>query len=81
MNDNSGTYSDMELSATVDVTKGLGLSIGWRRLETDIRIKRDFGDLRFQGIWCRDRSRGQSSRKSEVRSSDLTSDYFEPSDF
>jgi hypothetical protein len=51
INDNSGTYSDMELSATVDVTKGLGLSIGWRRLETDIRIKRDFGDLRFQGIW------------------------------
>jgi hypothetical protein len=46
-----GSYSDMEISATVNVTNNLGVTAGWRRLDTNIRIERDFGDLKFQGIW------------------------------
>jgi len=46
-----GSYSDMELSGTVNVTNNLGFTIGWRRLNTNLRIEQDFGDLRFQGVW------------------------------
>ena len=46
-----GNYSDIEVSATVNVTNNLGLSTGWRRLNTNLRIQRDFGDLKFQGLW------------------------------
>ena len=46
-----GNYSDIEISATVNITNNLGATVGWRRLDTNIRIERDFGDLKFQGIW------------------------------
>lgn len=46
-----GTYTDIELSGTVNITNNLGVSFGWRRLNTNLRIERDFGDLRFQGTW------------------------------
>lgn len=46
-----GNYSDMELSGTVNITNNLGVSAGWRRLDTNLRIERDFGDLKFRGFW------------------------------
>ena len=46
-----GNYSDMEISGTVNVTDNLGVTLGWRRLDTNIRIERDFGDLKFRGLW------------------------------
>ena len=49
--DYEGTYTDLEVSAMVNISNNLGVSAGWRRLNTDIRIKRDFGDLKFSGIW------------------------------
>ena len=49
--DYEGTYSDLEVSATVNISNNLGVSAGWRRLNTDIRIERDFGDLKFSGVW------------------------------
>ena len=49
--DYEGTYSDLEVSAMVNINNNLGVSAGWRRLNTDIRIERDFGDLKFSGIW------------------------------
>lgn len=45
----SGVYTDMELSATVNITKNLGVTGGWRRMNTDIRVDADHGDLNFRG--------------------------------
>jgi hypothetical protein len=45
----SGVYTDMELSATVNITKNLGVNVGWRRMNTDIRVNADYGDLNFRG--------------------------------
>jgi len=47
----SGQYYDMEFSGTVNVTNNIGITAGWRRLDMDLRIDRDFGDLRFAGFW------------------------------
>ena len=49
--DYEGTYTDLEVSAMVNISNNLGVSAGWRRLTTDIRIERDFGDLKFSGVW------------------------------
>jgi len=46
-----GTYVDLDLSATVNITNNLGASFGWRKLDTNIRISQDFGDLKFSGFW------------------------------
>jgi hypothetical protein len=46
-----GNYTDIELSAIVNITNSLGVSGGWRRLNTNLRIDRDFGDLKFSGLW------------------------------
>jgi len=46
-----GTYMDLDLSATVNFTNNLGVSFGWRMLDTNIRISQDFGDLKFSGFW------------------------------
>jgi hypothetical protein len=46
-----GTYMDLDLSATVNLTNNFGASFGWRKLDTNIRISQDFGDLKFSGFW------------------------------
>lgn len=46
-----GNYTDIDVSATVNITNNLGVSGGWRRLNTALRIERDFGDLKFSGMW------------------------------
>ena len=46
-----GNYTDMEFSGTVNITNNLGVTVGWRRLDTNLRIDQDFGDLKFQGLW------------------------------
>jgi hypothetical protein len=48
--DYGGVYTDMEVSATVNITKSLGVNVGWRRMNTDIRVNSDAGDLNFRGI-------------------------------
>ena len=49
--DYEGTYTDLEVSAMVNISNNLGVAAGWRRLNTNIRIERDFGDLKFSGVW------------------------------
>lgn len=46
-----GNYMDLEISGTVNITNNLGVTVGWRRLDTNIRIDQDFGDLKFKGLW------------------------------
>ena len=42
-----GAFSD----GTVNLTRNLGMQVGWRRLTTYLNIERDIGDLKFQGMW------------------------------
>lgn len=46
-----GNYTDIEFAAIVNISNSLGVSGGWRRLNTNLRIDRDFGDLKFSGLW------------------------------
>ncbi len=46
-----GNYTDIDLSATVNISNNLGISGGWRRINTNLRIEQDFGKLKFQGLW------------------------------
>ena len=46
-----GNYTDLELSGTVNITNNLGVSVGWRRLNTSLRVEQDFGELKFKGLW------------------------------
>ena len=46
-----GVYTEMELAGTVNITNNLGVTGGWRRVNTDIRVNNDYGDLKFRGYW------------------------------
>ncbi len=46
-----GNYTDIDLSATINISNNLGVSAGWRRINTNLRIEQDFGRLKFQGVW------------------------------
>ena len=46
-----GNYSDLDVSATVNISNSLGVTAGWRRINTNLRIEQDFGKLKFQGVW------------------------------
>jgi hypothetical protein len=51
LDDREGDYLDLDLSATVNINEGFGVSAGWRRMDTTLRVKQDFGELRFRGLW------------------------------
>jgi hypothetical protein len=44
-------YYDWNISGTVNVTNNFGLQAGWRRVTTFLSIKKDLGDVKFQGLW------------------------------
>lgn len=44
-------YFDWDISGTVNVTNNVGLQAGWRKMTTYLAIKKDTGDVRFQGLW------------------------------
>lgn len=46
-----GTTTELDLSATVNITNSLGISAGWRRTNTDLRVTNDRGTLKFEGLW------------------------------
>ena len=41
----------LDLSATYNFTNNFGVSGGWRRLDTNLKIKGDSGELDFKGLW------------------------------
>jgi hypothetical protein len=49
--DHSFTSMDMEFSATYNVTRNVGVSGGWRRLNTSLIAGDDRGELDFKGLW------------------------------
>jgi hypothetical protein len=42
---------DAELSATFNLTNNVGVTGGWRRMNTNIRFDTDRGELDFRGLW------------------------------
>jgi hypothetical protein len=40
-----------DLSATYNITNNFGVSGGWRRLDTHLKLKGDAGEVDFKGLW------------------------------
>ncbi len=44
-------YVDIDVYATLSLTKNIGAQGGWRRMTTYLKVEDDIGDIRFQGFW------------------------------
>jgi hypothetical protein len=51
LTDYEASYGDIDIYGTFNFTRYLGIQMGWRRMTSDLRVKTDTGNLRFQGIW------------------------------
>lgn len=49
--DYQANYVDIDIYGTVNFSRHLGVQVGWRRMNTFLRVKTDQGDFRFQGLW------------------------------
>lgn len=46
-----GSYIDMDFYATFNINRYAGVQAGWRKMTTNVTIKKDFGDMQYKGIW------------------------------
>ena len=44
-------YVDIDIYGTMNFSRHLGVQVGWRRMNTFLRVKTDQGDFRFNGLW------------------------------
>ncbi len=44
-------YYDWNIYGTVNLNNYVGIQAGWRRMTTFIKVKKDLGDFKFQGMW------------------------------
>jgi hypothetical protein len=44
-------YFDWDIHGTVNLNNYVGVEAGWRRMTTDLVIKHDTGNIKFQGLW------------------------------
>jgi len=44
-------YYDWDINGTVNLTNNAGVQVGWRRMTTYLKVDRDLGDFKFQGMW------------------------------
>jgi hypothetical protein len=49
--DYAANYADIDVYATFNVVRNVGVQGGWRRMSTFLRIEGDRGDIKFQGFW------------------------------
>lgn len=49
--DYDANYVDIDIYGTVNFTHHFGVQAGWRRMNTFLKVEKDQGDFRFQGIW------------------------------
>lgn len=49
--DYKGSYSDTNIYATYNINRYAGVQAGWKRVTTDVVIKKDSGNTAFKGIW------------------------------
>ena len=44
-------YVEWDLSGTYNATNYVGIQAGFRKVTNAFTVKKDFGDLRFSGLW------------------------------
>lgn len=49
--DYDANYVDIDIYGTVNFTHHFGVQAGWRRMNTFLKVEKDQGDFRFQGLW------------------------------
>jgi hypothetical protein len=49
--DYKGSYSDANIYGTYNINNYAGVQAGWKRVTTNVVIKKDSGDTLFKGIW------------------------------
>ncbi len=49
--DYQGNYYDIDIYGTYNITNNAGVQAGWRDMSTTVTIKKDFGDMKYKGIW------------------------------
>jgi len=49
--DYQGSYADWNVYGTYNITNYAGVQGGWKRVTTNVVIKKDSGDTMFKGIW------------------------------
>jgi hypothetical protein len=49
--DDTGSYFDFDVYATLNFTNNVGVTGGWRRLAVEYRIDEDFGDFELKGFY------------------------------
>lgn len=49
--DYKGSYSDINIYGTYNINRYAGVQAGWKRVTTNVVIKKDSGDTAFKGIW------------------------------
>lgn len=49
--DYKANYSDIDIYATFNVLRNVGVQAGWRRMQTFLEIEGDKGDIKFTGLW------------------------------
>lgn len=46
-----GNYVDVDVYATFNVNRYIGVQGGYRNMPTTVTIKKDFGDMAYKGVW------------------------------
>jgi hypothetical protein len=49
--DYQGSYADINVYGTYNINRYAGVQAGWKRVTTNVVIKKDSGDTAFKGIW------------------------------
>lgn len=49
--DYAGNYIDWEAYGTLNVNRYVGVQGGFRKMSTTVTIKKDFGDMKYTGVW------------------------------
>jgi hypothetical protein len=44
-------YFDWDVNGTINLSNNFGVQVGWRKMTNYLNIDRDFGDVKFQGLW------------------------------
>jgi hypothetical protein len=49
--DIEANYYDWDVHGTFNVSRNVGLQLGWRRMSSFLKVENDSGDVAFQGLW------------------------------
>jgi hypothetical protein len=49
--DYKGNYYDLDIYGTFNVVNWAGVQAGYRDMSTTVTMKKDFGDMRYKGVW------------------------------